>query len=43
LTARIEAVDEKLSGKIDGLDKRLDMAQSLAVLEAKMNEFQPKA
>ncbi len=35
--------DEKLSAKIDDLDKGLNMAQRLAILETKMGELQPKA
>lgn len=42
LSTRIDAVDEKLSNKIDDLDKRLDMVQRLAVVEAKMKDFESK-
>lgn len=37
---RLDEGERRLSIKIDDLDKRLDMAQRLAVVEAKMKEFE---
>jgi Skp family chaperone for outer membrane proteins len=49
LSQRIESLDQKLSQRIDGTnrrldesDKKLDMVQRVAVLEAKVQELQSK-
>lgn len=42
LTTRIESVRNELGAKIDGLDKRMDLVQQVAVLRSKVGELEEK-
>jgi len=42
LTTDLRRVEETLTARIDGLEKRLDVVQRLAVVEAKLKEYEEK-
>lgn len=41
--AELKSLVERVDGKVEDLDKRLDIAQRLAILEAKQREFEKKS
>ncbi|MBI2649618.1 MAG: hypothetical protein HYY68_00240 [Thaumarchaeota archaeon] len=42
LQEKIESVRTELGAKIDGLDKRMDLVQQVAVLQSKVSELEEK-